>query len=293
MSGPQRIASFAFALVVLGGCSCGSHEEAHETPSPTHEGESEGAQEATEAPAPAVHPIGPLGWTAVVESEGDDGEYTEHRLLVWRTGPATGERPATLEEMGHFSNWAGDYTLYEVGQEAGERPLSLFGVRGACEATASRLVHLRVHFEPHHGDDEDRLYDALEFDGCSGAYAFGAEGSVELTELSTRTMETPPPEIAAVVHDREQQITDESGDEPMRLVGRRIEPLDVWVLSGWETYVVRGTTIVTHTEDNVIGALTIGDRTMLLLRGDDGAELDIPGEHDLTHVNPDTDPAAP
>ena len=41
-------------------------------------------------------------------------------------------------------------------------------------------------------------YDALEFDGCNGPYAFGAEGSVALTELSTRTMETPPEEIALV-----------------------------------------------------------------------------------------------
>jgi hypothetical protein len=287
MSPGLRFVLPVLALLALGGCECGSHDG--EGTSATHE--SEGEQETTEAPAPAAHPIGPLGWTAVVESEGDDGEYVEHRLLLWRTGPATGERPAVLEEMGHFSNWAGDYSLYQVGEEAGARPLTLLGVRGACEATASRLLHLRVHFEPHHGDDEERLYDALEFDGCGGPYAFGAEGSVELTELSTRTMETPPPEVAAVVHDREQAITDDSGDEPMRLVGRHIEPLDVWVLSGWESYVVRGTTIVTHTEDNVIGAVTIGARTMLLMRGDDGPELNVPGEHELTRVNPDADPA--
>jgi hypothetical protein len=285
----RRLALVA-ALVVLAGCECGSHG-AHEHAPAESTVESEGEREATESPLPPAHPVGPLGWTAVVESEGDDGEYVEHRLLVWRTGPATGDRPSTLEELGHFSNWAGDYTLYRIGEVAGERPLTLLGVRGACETTASRLLHLRVHFEPHHGDDEERLYDALEFDGCGGPFAFGAEGSVELTELSTRTMEAPPPEVAAVVHDREQQITDESGDEPMRLVGRRIEALDVWVLSGWETYVVRGTTIVTHTEDNVIGSVTIGERTMLLMRGDDGPELNVPGEHDLTHVNPDADPS--
>lgn len=92
------------------------------------------------------------------------------------------------------------------------------------------------------------------------------------------------------MHDREQAITDESGDEPIRLVGREIPELHVWVLSGWETYVVRGETIVAHTEDNAIGAVTIGARTMLLMRGDDGVELRTPGEDRLESVNPDADP---
>jgi len=149
-----------------------------------------------------------------------------------------------------------------------------------------------VTFDPHHGAAEERLYDALEFDACNGPYAFGAAGTFELTELSTRTMDTPPEEVMAVVRDREDQITEESGDEPMRVVGREIPELHVWVLSGWETYVVRGDTIVTHTEDSAIGALTIGERTMLLMRGDDGPELRVPGEDRLESVNPDADPNA-
>lgn len=291
--GTSRLVWIALAAAGLLGAYAYSHrDDAIATHSEgAHEGEGEGAA-TPEGEAPVVHPVGPLGWTAVVESESADGEYVEHRLLLWRTGPAIGERPAVLEELGHFSNWAGDYALYPVGEEAGERPLTLLGVRGACEASANRALHLRVHFEPHHGANEERLYDALEFEGCNGPYAFGAEGSVPLTELSTRTMEAPPAEVALVVHDREQHITDDSGDEPMRLVGRHIDALDVWVLSGWETYVVRGTTIVTHTEDNAIGAVTIGARTMLLMRGDDGPELNVPGESALERVDPDADPAA-
>ena len=289
-------------LALLAGCECGSHRDrdhGHEegsgegegTEGAGTEGEGEGA-ETDEPEAPPAHPIGPLGWTSVVETETDDGEYVEHRLLLWRTGPASGERPESMESLGHFSNWAGDYTLYVAGtEETTDVPLTLFGLRGRCETTAMRRLHLRVTFDPHHGGNEERLYDALELEGCDGPFAFGAEGSVPLVELSTRTMETPPEEIAAVVADRESEITEESGDEPMRLVGRHIPELHVWVLSGWENYVVRGSEIVSHTEDTVIGALTIGERTMLLYRGDDGPELRIPGEDRLERVNPDADPA--
>ena len=282
--------------VIAPGCDCGGGDEhaGHAEGTGEHEGEAVGEGTAPDEHVAPAHAVGPLGWTAVVESETDDDEYIEHRLLMWRTGPATGDRPETMDEVGHFSNWAGDYTLYVASnEEADARPLTLLGVRGACETTATRALHLRVTFDPHHGGNEERLYDALEFEGCPGPYAFGAEGSVALTELSTRTMETPPEEIAAVVHDREAAITLESGDEPMRLVGREIPELHVWVLSGWETYVVRGTTIVAHTEANAIGALTIGDRTMLLMRGDDGPVLRIPGEDRLESVNPDADPSAP
>lgn len=285
------------SLLVLGGCECGSgdhpehgsgHEGEHEGEA-EHEGEHEGE---TEHAAPVA--IGPLGWTAVVESETEDDEYVEHRLLVWRTGAAEGDRPESATELGHFSNWAGDYTLFVLGEEeADARPLTLLGTRGRCETTASRLLHLRVTFAPHHGDDEERLYDGLEFEGCDGPFSYGASGSVPLVELSTRTMDTPPPEVAAVVHDREQEITDDSGDEPMRLVGREIPELGVWVLSGWETYVVRGTTIVSHSEDSAIGAVTIGDRTMILMRGDDGLELRTPADDHLERVNPDETGAPP
>ena len=285
-------------LALLAGCECGSHRDRHhgheegEGEGSSAEGEGEGKGETAETETPPAHPVGPLGWTSVVETETEDGEYVEHRLLLWRTGPASGERPEAMESLGHFSNWAGDYTLYVAGtEETTDVPLTLFGLRGRCETTATRRLHLRVTFDPHHGGNEERLYDALELEGCDGPFAFGAEGSVPLEELSTRTMETPPEEIAAVVADREQDITEESGDEPMRLVGREIPALHVWVLSGWENYVVRGTTIVSHTEDTVIGALTIGERTMLLFRGDDGPELRIPGEDRLERVNPDADPA--
>lgn len=288
----------ALGALLTHACDCGGetgHGGAHEG-SGSHEGtsgEHEGEGETTEETAAPAIPVGPLGWTAVVESE-DGDEYVEHRLLVWRTGPATGERPESMDELGHFSNWAGDYTLYlaSADDSAAERPLTLLGVRGSCQTTATRALHLRVTFDPHHGAAEERLYDGLEFEGCPGAYAFGTEGELEMLELSTRTMDTPPEEVAAVVHDREQEITDDSGDEPIRLVGREIPALHVWVLSGWETYVVRGTTIVAHTEDNVIGAVTIGERTMLLVRGDTGAELRIPREDRLESVNPDADPQA-
>lgn len=290
----------ASALLVLGvvlgqGCECGHHDEAeHAEGTSEHEGEGEHEGESEELAAEPATPVGPLGWTAVVESEGDDEDYVEHRLLMWRTGSATGERDEAMTELGHFSNWAGDYTLYIASEEdADARPLTLLGVRGACETTATRALHLRVTFDPHHGAAEQRLYDALEFEGCAGPFAFGASGSAPLTELSTRTMDAPPPEVAAVVHDAEQAITDDSGDEPIRLVGREIPELHVWVLSGWETYVVRGATIVTHTEDNAIGAITIGDRTMLLMRGEQGPELRVPGEDRLVSVNPDADPNAP
>jgi hypothetical protein len=284
------------ALLALGqGCECGSSHEPEEHPAGEHQGEAtaEGESGHPSEAEPAT-PVGPLGWTAVVESEEGADEYVEHRLLLWRTGPATGDRDESMTELGHFSNWAGDYTLYVASEEQVDaRPLTLLGVRGACETTANRMLHLRVAFDPHHGGNEDRLYDALEFEGCAGPFAFGASGSVTLTELSTRTMEAPPEEVMAVVRDREDQITEESGDEPMRVVGREIPELHVWVLSGWETYVVRGTTIVTHTEDNAIGAVTIGGRTMLLMRGDDGPELRVPGEDRLESVNPDADPNAP
>ena len=286
----------ALSSLLAMGCECGHHDDASEdehTSEGAHEGESESP---TEEHAEPAHPVGPLGWTAVVESETGDDEYVEHRLLMWRTGPATGERDEAMNELGHFSNWAGVYTLYVASEapvdEADPQPLTLLGVRGSCETTATRTLHLRVTFDPHHGDAEERLYDALEFEGCPGPWAFGASGSVPLVELSTRTMETPPEEVMAVVRDREDQITEESGDEPMRVVGREIPQLHVWVLSGWETYVVRGSTIVTHTEQNAIGAVTIGDRTMLLMRGDDGPELRIPGDDRLESVNPDADPNA-
>ena len=286
MSSRLASALLASSLLVVTGCEC-SHDEAEHATEGAGEGEHE---DETEVAAP----VGPLGWTAVVESETEDDEYVAHRLLLWRTGPATGERDAGASELGHVSNWAGDYTLFMAGDEVADtRPLTLLGVRGACETTASRLLHLRVTFAPHRGEPEERLYDALEFEGCDGPYAFGASGVVALTELSTRTMENPPAEIAAVVAEREQQITEESGDEPMRLVGREIPELHVWVLSGWETYVVRGDTIVTHTEDGVIGAFTVGERTLLLFRGDDGPELRVPGEDRLERVNPDDDPSAP
>ncbi len=290
-------------LALLGGCECGRHRDRHHgheegsgegegTEGEGTEGEGEGEGEAPEQEAPAAHPVGPLGWTSVVETETEDGEYVEHRLLLWRTGPASGERPESMELLGHFSNWAGAYTLYVSGsEETSDVPLTLFGLRGRCEATATRRLHLRVSFDPHRGSDEERLYDALELEGCDGPFAFGAEGSVPMVELSTRTMDTPPEEVAAVVADREQDITEESGDEPMRLVGREIPELHVWVLSGWENYVVRGTTIVAHTEDTVIGALTIGERTLLLFRGEDGPELRVPDGDRLERVNPDADPA--
>jgi hypothetical protein len=286
----------ALALLVLGqGCECGG-DDAHEDHHGEHEGASpEQSEGEGEEAAPRVE-AGPLGWTAVVESETGQDEYVEHRLLMWRTGPAIGERDPELTELGHFSNWAGDYTLYVQSEEAADEehphPLTVLGVRGACSTTASRVLHLRVTFDPHHGDAEQRLYDALEFEGCGGPYAFGASGEFRMTELSTRTMEAPPEEVMAVVRDREDQITEESGDEPMRVVGREIPELHVWVLSGWETYVVRGTTIVTHTEDSAIGAVTIGERTMLLMRGDEGPELRIPEGDRLEGVNPDADPNA-
>jgi hypothetical protein len=301
--------SLAFALLALG-CECGHHDEEAGSTEGESETEVEGADEG-EPEAPAAHATGPLGWTAVVESEtaGDaeerqedeEEEYREHRLLLWRTGPATTDRAADMAELGHFSNWQGVFTLYVASEEPGaERPLTLFGIRGTCEATATRVLHLHVAYEPHHGDDEERLYDALEFEGCDGPYAFGAEGSITYEELSTRTMETPPEEIAAVVHDREQAITDELEDEPMRLVGRELPAFHVWVLSGWETYFVRGTEIVTSTDDGILAAVTIGARSVLLVRGDDGPMLETVGEHGLERVDPDaapesaaTTPAAP
>jgi hypothetical protein len=293
----SRVLGVLLVLGMVQGCDCAGghdeseHPEGHEGTGDHPEGEPEGEGE----PTAAATEVGPLGWTAVVESETGEDEYVEHHLLMWRTGPATGER-AELAELGHFSNWAGDYTLYVQSEEATEeshpRPLTLLGVRGACAATASRLLHLRVTFDPHHGDAEERLYDALEFEDCAGPYAFGASGTFEMTELSTRTMETPPEEVMAVVRESEDAITEESGDEPMRVVGREIPELHVWVISGWETYVVRGTTIVTHTEDSAIGAVTLGGRTMLLMRGDEGPELRTPGEDRLESVNPDADPNA-
>jgi hypothetical protein len=284
--------SLALSFLALG-CECGHHDDdEHEA---EHEGEAEGEAEGEgegEAEPEAPHATGPLGWTAVVESgEEEDDAYLEHRLLLGRTGPATGERPPDLAELGHFSNWQGLFTLYVAGEEeGGERTLTLFGIRGTCEATASRALHLRVHYEPHHGDDEERLYDALEFEGCDGPFAFGAEGPITYEELSTRTMDTPPPEVAAVVHDREQAITDDVGDEPMRLVGRELPAFDAWVLAGWETYVVRGTEVVASSEGGILAAVTIGERSVLLVRGDDGPALMTVGGDGLERVDPDAAP---
>ncbi len=284
-------ASLALSLAL--GCECGHHEEGeHEG---EHEGEGEGDHEAT----PAL-PTGPLGWTAVVENESAEGEgegaaeeYREHRLLMWRTGAATGARPSDMTELGHFSNWQGLFTLYVASEEAGgERTLTLFGIRGTCEAPATRVRHLRVTLAPHHGESEERLYDALEFEGCDGPFAFGAEGPVAYEELSTRTMSAPPPEIAAVVHDAEQAITDDVGDEPMRVLGRELPAFHVWVLSGWETYFVRGTEVVAHTESGMIASVTLGARSVLLVRGSDGPVLMTLGEHELERVDPDAPPAA-
>lgn len=285
----------ALALALLGGCECGhhggpAHERTATEPSPEGTAEETPTDEAT--PAAPAHPTGPLGWTAVVENEDGDGEYVEHRMLLWRTGAASGPRPESLPFLGRFSNWAGSYSLYTVGEETGtEHPLTLVGVRGTCEPTPTRALHLHVTFEPHRGDTEERLYDAIEFEGCDGPFVFGAEGTVGFEELSTRTMEAPPPEVAAVVADREQEITDDVGDEPMRLVGREVPSLGVWVMSGWEAYVVRGTTIVAHTESSLLGVLTVGPRVMLLLRGEQGPELVTPGESSLDRVDPDADPA--
>lgn len=287
--------SLAVLLLVLG-CECGHHDEAAGSGESEGEAEGEGEAEAEgEGQAEAVHATGPLGWTAVVESdgEGDDEDYLEHRLLMWRTGPATGERPADMAELGHFSNWQGLFTLYVASEDEGaERTLTLFGIRGTCEATATRVLHLRVAYEPHHGDDEERLYDALEFEGCDGPFAYGAEGPIGYEELSTRTMSTPPEEIAAVVHDREQAITDDVGDEPMRLVGRELPAFDAWVLSGWETYLVRGTEVIAQSEGGIVAAVTIGPRSVLLVRGDDGPVLMTPGDDGLERVDPDTAPAS-
>jgi hypothetical protein len=290
------LVALGVCLLVLG-CECGHPEEEGESEAEGEaetEGEAEGEGEEEGAQA-----TGPLGWTAVVESageadgEGEDEEYLEHRLLLWRTGPATGERPADLAELGHFSNWQGLFTLYVVGEEeGGERPLTLFGIRGTCEATATRSLHLRVTYAPHRGDSEERLYDALELEGCDGPYSFGAAGPITYEELSTRTMSTPSPELLAVVHDQEQAITDDVGDEPMRIVGRELPAFDVWVLSGWETYLVRGTEIVARSEEGIVAAVTIGDRSVLLVRGDDGPTLMTLGEEGLERVDPDADPAA-
>lgn len=284
----------ALALAVFSGCECGHHDEAapEGTATQTPEGTPSEPTEPAIAEAPPAHPTGPLGWTAVVENEDGEGEYVEHRLLLWRTGAATGPRPESLPFLGRFSNWAGSYSLYTVGEEAGtEHPLTVFGVRGTCEPTAVRALHLHVSFEPHRGDAEERLYDAIEFEGCDGPFVFGAEGSIGYEELSTRTMEAPPPEIAAVIADREQEITDDVGDEPMRIVGREVPALGVWLLSGWEAYVVRGTTMVAHTESTLLGVVAIGARTVLLLRGEQGPELVTPGESALDRVDPDADPA--
>ena len=291
----------ALALsLALVGCECGHHDaEEHEGES-EGEGEGEGEGEVVpegEAEAAPAHPTGPLGWTAVVESENEDEtaeeEYVEHRLLMWRTGAATGERPSDLAELGHFSNWQGLFTLFVASEDEGsEQPLTLFGIRGTCDSTASRVLHLRVAYAPHHGAHEERLYDALEFEGCDGPYPFGAEGSVAYEELSTRTMSTPPEELLAVVHDREQAITDDVGDEPMRVVGRELPAFDAWVLSGWETYLVRGTEVVAHSEAAILASVTIGPRTVLLVRGDDGPTLMTLGDDELVRVDPDAPPAA-
>jgi hypothetical protein len=103
-------------------------------------------------------------------------------------------------------------------------------------------------------------------------------------------MTTPPADVLAVVQPHEDEVTEEVGDEPMRIVGREISAFHVWVLGGWENYVVRGSEIVWQSEDSVVAAVTIGARTVLLVRGSDGPVLMVPTDDDLERVDPDAAP---
>ena len=259
------VATLCALSLALHACDCGGESSTETTEgeaTTVTEGEGEGGE--TEAEAEA-RTNGPLGRVIVAF---DDEVVTTRTLLLHRIGGATEE--ADAHPFGTAFIGGTERTLELVHEEpVTGRSATLFGPAGTCDAPIVRTLTLQSSDE---AAARDR-YEALEVTGCPGAettYPFGLEGSVQIDEFSTQNMETPSAEASAVVADVERES---GGGEEMELLARAIPGLGITVVQGWGYHVIRGSTLVESFEGGIPASVTVGERTLLMVRDSGGLRL--------------------
>jgi hypothetical protein len=268
MSSPSSklatVASLCLFSLSLQACHCGEESGTPSSATESAAGPSEGAANPSEAPAPE-RANGPLGRVVIAF---DDEVVTTRTLLLHRIGGATEE--ASAEPFGTAFIGGTERTLELVSEEAVTgRNATLFGPAGTCDAPIVRTLTLQSRDE---AAARDR-YEALEVTGCPGAettYPFGLEGSVQVEEFSTQTMQAPSAEVSAAVAEVEREG---GGGEEMELLARALPSLGITVVQGWGYHVVRGSVLVESFEGGIPASVTVGERTLLMVRDSNGLRL--------------------